>query len=76
MQGRYRLLLLDSLAQAPLGTACLSVTSTAVSSTATETPFTKRTCPHPESSWEVSHDHDPKIISVVTTFNHPAELKH
>jgi hypothetical protein len=47
MQGRYRPLLLDSLAQAPLGTARLSLTSTAVSSTATETPFTNRTCPHP-----------------------------
>jgi hypothetical protein len=75
MQGRYRPLLLDSLAQAPLGTACLSLTSTAVSSTATETPFTNRTCPIRESSWEACHDHDPKIISVVTSFNQPAELK-
>jgi hypothetical protein len=49
--GRYRPLLLDSLAQAPAGKTCLSLTSRAVSSKATETPFTSRTRPNVRGSW-------------------------
>jgi hypothetical protein len=46
MQGRYRPLLPDSLAQASVGNTCLSLTSRAVSSKATGTPFTSRTRPN------------------------------
>src|ERR1700736_107834 len=51
LQGRYRPLLLESLAQAPPGNTCLSLTSRAVSSKATETPFTSWTRPHLRGSW-------------------------
>jgi hypothetical protein len=51
MQGRYRPLLLDPLAQAAGGKICLSLTSRAVSSKATETPFTSRTRPNLRGSW-------------------------
>jgi hypothetical protein len=51
MLGRYRSLLLDSLARAPAGKTCLSLTSRAVSSKATETPFTGRTRPNLRGSW-------------------------
>src|SRR5689334_15753442 len=46
VEGRYRPLLLESLAQAPGGQeTCLSLTSRAVSSKATEKPYTTRACP-------------------------------
>src|ERR1700676_1935581 len=46
-----------SRAGLPLGKTCLSLTSRAVSSKATETPFTSRACPDSGALEEVSHDH-------------------
>jgi hypothetical protein len=49
--GRYRPLLLDSLAQAPGGQDLPLADLRAVSSKATETPFTSRTRPNLRGSW-------------------------
>ena len=50
-EGRYRPLLLESSRRPPAGKTCLSSTSRAVSSKATETPFTSRTRPDLRGSW-------------------------